>query len=150
MLKIVSIVIIIGVVGGVVFTLYVRETQPLTAYETKTIRIGNAELEVFVADTTEKRTRGLMNISKLGADAGMIFIFPDASSRTFWNKNTLVSLDLIWIADGQVMGVSMLPAITQSGDIVYMSSPGAVNDVVEANAGWAAQHGIKAGDMVAK
>ena len=68
---------------------------------------------------------------------------PDSSARTFWNKNTLIPLDLIWIVDGQVVGVSSLSSIIQSGNqIVSMSSPDAVDWVVEVNAGWADEKGI--------
>ena len=144
MLKIVSIIIIVGIVGIVVFTMYVRETKPLSGYEIKTLQIGRAKLEVFIADTEEKRTRGLMGVTTLATDSGMLFTFPDSSLRTFWNKNTLVPLDLIWIADGRVVDISSLPSVTQSGNqIVTISSPEAVNWVVEVNAGWASAHGIQ-------
>ena len=149
MLKIISIVIIIGVVGVVVFTAYVRETNPLSVYETKTLQIGEAKFEVLVADTEEKRTKGLMGVTELATDTGMLFVFPDASPRTFWNKNTLIPLDLIWINDGRVVGVSSLPSITQSGNqIISLPSPDAADWVLEVNAGWASARGIEAGKKV--
>ena len=147
MLKIISIVIIIGVVGVVVFTAYVRETNPLSVYETKTLQIGEAKFEVLIADTEEKRTKGLMGVTELATDTGMLFVFPDASPRTFWNKNTLIPLDLIWINDGRVVGVSSLPSITQSGNqIISLPSPDAADWVLEVNAGWASARGIEAGE----
>jgi|SRR3989344_779539 len=149
MVKITLIILILLVIGVVVFTAYMRETNPLSAYETKTLRIGETSLEVLVADTEEKRTKGLMNVTEFADDTGMLFIFPDASSRTFWNKNTLIPLDIIWIAGGRVAGVSSLPSITQSGNqIVSMPSPDAVDWVVEVNAGWALAHGIEVGVQV--
>lgn len=149
MLRNISIVIIVGVVGVVVFTAYVRETNPLSGYEIKIIRIGDAEVEALIADTQEKRTQGLMGISELVVDTGMIFLFSDVSPRTFWNKNTLIALDLIWITGGRVAGVSVLPSITESGgQIISVTSPEAINQVVEVVAGWAEAHGIKVGDRV--
>lgn len=149
MLKILSIVIIVGAVGVVVFTMYVRETNPLSMYETKTLQMGEAKLEVLIADTEEKRTKGLMGVTSLEADSGMLFIFPDSSPRTFWNKDTLIPLDLIWIANEHVVGISSLPSVMQSNNqIVTISSPEAANWVVEANAGWAQAHGIEAGKRV--
>lgn len=149
MLKIVSIVIVIGVVGIVLFAAYMRETNPLSVYETKTLQVGNAKLDVFVADTREKRTKGLMGVADLGPDAGMLFMFPNASPRTFWNKNTLIPLDLIWISSGRVIGVSSLPSIAESGNkIISLSSPSAADWVLEVNAGWVSAHGIEVGGRV--
>lgn len=148
MLKIVSIIIIIGAVGIAVFTAYVRETQPLASYEVKQLFIGGTSLRAYVADTEEKRTQGLMGVSELAADSGMLFIFPDTSPRKFWNKNTLLDLGLIWIADERVIGISKLPAITQSGNIITVSSPGAISDVVEVPVGWVDTHEIEVGDRV--
>jgi len=137
------------ILGGVLYLAYNMETQPLAGYDTKLIRVGNAELSVFVADTQEKRTQGLMNVSEFEADSGMLFIFPNASLRTFWNKNTLLPLDLIWISDGKVVGVSNLPSISQSNNqIVSVPSPRAIDQVVEVNAGWVSAHGIGVGDDI--
>src|SRR3989344_1156832 len=149
MFKIISIIIIVGVVGVVVFTMYVRETDPLSTYETKTIQMGNANLEVLIADSEEKRTNGLMGVTKLSTDTGMLFIFPDSSPRTFWNKNTLIPLDLIWISEGRVVGVSSLPSITESGNqIISLASPQTIDQVVEVHAGWMESHGVQVGNEV--
>ena len=131
------------------YTAYSMETRLLAGYNTKMLRIGDAELEVFIADTQEKRTQGLMGISELTPNAGMIFIFPELLPRTFWNKNTLIPLDLIWIAGGQVVGVSALPSITESNNqIVSVPSPRAIDTVLEVHAGWAEAHGVETGDVV--
>lgn len=143
-----AVIVIIVIIGAVLFGLYVRETRPLATYEIQQRSIGSASLHVFVADTETKRTQGLMNITSLAQDTGMLFIFPDASPRKFWNKNTLLDLDLIWIADGRVVGISKLPAITQSGSIITVFSPGAISEVVEIPVGWVDAHGIKVGDKV--
>lgn len=143
------IILFVFLILAVVFYMaYMRDAQLLNGYETKTIRIGNAELKVFVADTTEKRTQGLMNVSELTEDTGMLFVFPDAAPQTFWNKNTLIPLDLIWIADGRVVGISKLPSISESKDIVTVSSPGIAREVIEVSAGWAETHGTEIGDEV--
>ncbi len=146
MLKIIFLILILVIAGFVVFSAYMREINPLNAYETKQIQINDANLEVLIADTEEKRTKGLMGVTELADGSGMLFIFPTVSARTFWNKNTLIPLDLIWIAGGRVVGVSSLPSITQSGNqIVSMPSPEAIDQVVEVNAGWAGAHGIQKG-----
>lgn len=53
-----------------------------------------------VADTTEKRARGLMFRESLAKDRGMLFTFPEPQQWTFWMKNTRIALDIIWM-DGK-------------------------------------------------
>ena len=53
--------------------------------------------DVELAITAEKRTYGLMFKKELGADKGMLFIFEDEKEHSFWMKNVLIPLDIIWI-----------------------------------------------------
>lgn len=61
----------------------------------------NNELEsnfmVEVADTPKERAKGLMGVSKLPKQSGMLFEFEDSKIRNFWMKNTLIPLDIIYI-----------------------------------------------------
>ena len=50
-----------------------------------------------IADTPQKRSAGLMYRDHLKKDHGMMFFFDQAQEWTFWMKNTLISLDLIWM-----------------------------------------------------
>ncbi len=50
-----------------------------------------------LADTTEKRARGLMFRESLAKDRGMLFTFPEPQPWTFWMKNTRIALDIIWM-----------------------------------------------------
>jgi uncharacterized membrane protein (UPF0127 family) len=54
---------------------------------------------VEVADTPELWSKGLMFRENLEKDQGMLFVFPKESVHSFWMKNTLISLDIIWIND---------------------------------------------------
>jgi uncharacterized membrane protein (UPF0127 family) len=53
-----------------------------------------------IADTTEKRAKGLMYREALAKDRGMLFTFAEPQLWTFWMKNTRISLDIIWM-DGK-------------------------------------------------
>lgn len=55
---------------------------------------------VELADTAEKRARGLMFRDSLPKDRGMLFIFSEPQHWAFWMKNTRIALDIIWM-DGQ-------------------------------------------------
>jgi len=52
-----------------------------------------------IADTPEERAQGYMYRSRVGSDEGMLFIFPDFTFHSFWMKNCLVSLDIVWLSD---------------------------------------------------
>lgn len=65
-----------------------------------------------------------------GAD-GMIFIFPDNQSRSFWNENTYLDLDVYWIENNKVVGKDYLPNIVKSRKIIIISSKEKVNKVIE-------------------
>jgi uncharacterized membrane protein (UPF0127 family) len=100
---------------------------------------------VEIARTDAARARGLMFRSALAGDAGMLFIFEEAADHPFWMKNTLIPLDMIFIDDaGRVTGVvaSAVPGSLEP------RSGGESRFVLEVNGGWAAVHGVRAGDRV--
>jgi len=106
----------------------------------------SASVAVEVMRTEAERERGLMFRQKLGADEGMLFVFPESGDHAFWMKNTLIPLDMIFIAEsGTVVGVV--------ADAEPMSttprSVGAPNRyVLEVNGGWSAGHGVARGERV--
>jgi hypothetical protein len=60
-----------------------------------------------LAETQEERAKGLMNREKLGENMGMLFIFEEEGEYSFYMKNTLIPLDIIWINLGkQVIYIS--------------------------------------------
>ena len=56
-----------------------------------------ATIQAEIADTTEKRAKGLMYRDSLPKDRGMLFTFAEPQLWTFWMKNTRISLDIIWM-----------------------------------------------------
>jgi uncharacterized protein len=61
---------------------------------------NGATIQAEIADTTEKRAKGLMYRDSLSKDRGMLFTFAEPQLWTFWMKNTRISLDIIWM-DGK-------------------------------------------------
>jgi len=71
-----------------------------------TVFVKDAPFRVEIADTPEKHALGLMYRRSLKSDYGMLFIFADEEVRSFWMKNTLIPLDMIFINnDRQVVDV---------------------------------------------
>lgn len=61
---------------------------------------------VAVADTPERWQAGLMGVEELGDLEGMLFVFPESISGSFWMKDTLIPLDIAFFeADGVLVAV---------------------------------------------
>ena len=59
--------------------------------------IGDQEIDVEIADTVEKQQDGLMYRDELCNDCGMLFVFDNDFYPSFWMKNTLIPLEMIFI-----------------------------------------------------
>ena len=113
-----------------------------------TIVAGGRELkfEVDLATNDAERSHGLMFRKQLGAYEGMLFDFYQEMPVSFWMKNTLIPLDMVFIAaDGTVKHVHA-NAVPMSTDAIPSLYP--VRAVLEINGGSAALLGIKPGDKV--
>src|SRR5512137_2677247 len=63
-------------------------------------------VQVQLADTPEKRDRGLMFRKELADGHGMLFLFDEEGEHSFWMKDTLIPLDLIFVdSSGRVTGI---------------------------------------------
>jgi uncharacterized membrane protein (UPF0127 family) len=90
--------------------------------------------------------KGLMYRKHLDADAGMLFMMGEESDHTFWMRNTLIPLDMMFITrDLHVAGVSA-NAVPQTDDLRSVGKPSLY--VLEVNGGWTKKHGVTAGAQV--
>lgn len=109
---------------------------------------GDAQhrFRVEVADTPAAQSRGLMYRTELGDFEGMIFPSRAPEPRSFWMKNTPLSLDIIFVGtDGRITNIA---ANTVPYSLDPVTSNGVVSAVLELRAGRAAALGIKPGDKV--
>lgn len=101
---------------------------------------------VEVAETDEQQERGLMFRTEMGADEGMIFPKEPAQARSFWMRNTVIPLDLIFIGpDHRIVNI-IANAVPYSLESLPSAAP--VIAVLELNGGRAAQLGIEPGATV--
>ena len=101
---------------------------------------------VELARTEPEREKGLMYRDHLAPDAGMLFLFERPSVQTFWMKNTLIPLDMIFIAaDHTIAGVV---ADAQPLTLTARSVGELSQYVLEIGGGLAARLGIRAGQHV--
>lgn len=104
---------------------------------------GQHPLDVEVAATRDARTRGLMWRTSLAPGSGMLFIFEDDRTLTFWMRNTLIPLDMIFVQkDLKIAGI-VENAVPQTLDSRGPGRPSMY--VIEVPGGWAAKVGLKAG-----
>ncbi len=121
------------IIGVLIFLLILILIYLIKQQNNSTINfnIQGRNYRLLKAKTQNEWEKGLMFVKKLDNADGMIFIFPDKQSRSFWNKNTLADLDLYWLVDDKVVGKSFLPSIEKSKEVVVVNSPKPVDKVVE-------------------
>jgi hypothetical protein len=111
------------------------------------VELRGHRIEVEIAADDASRAHGLMDRSSMPADHGMLFVFPDDAVRTFWMKNTLIPLDMLFFdADRKLVTLQAdVPPCKADPCAVYPSS-GPARYVLELNAGAAAKLGVREGD----
>jgi len=101
------------------------------------------EIKVDVAKTPQEQQKGLMGKSSLANLAGMIFVFINEQERFFWMKNTLISLDMIFLdKNKKIVKIfkNVLPC--QKDPCPSYSSEFPSQYVIEVNSGFCDKYGI--------
>lgn len=100
---------------------------------------------VEVAETGEQQAQGLMFRQSLAPDRGMVFPRDPPGDASFWMKNTLIPLDIIYIrADGTIARITNAKALDETS----LPSGEPIAAVLEIAGGRAAELGIVPGDKV--
>lgn len=119
-------------------------TEPVMVLTAK----GAVRLELELADEPEERTVGLMFREKLAERSGMLFDFGVEEPVAMWMRNTLIPLDMLFIAgDGRIVHIAA-HTVPMSLDTITAGRP--VRGVIELAGGEAARLGIAEGDLVAR
>lgn len=103
-------------------------------------------IDFELADTFEDRARGLMNRENLKENQGMFFVFPREEPQSFWMKNTLLSLDMIFVnSNREIVKIhSNTKVMSENG---YPSIKPAIY-VIEVIAGFTDKYNIQEGDKI--
>ena len=115
--------------------------MPLTIHS----KNGIHRFRVDVARTLDQQEKGLMFVRSLPPDRGMIFPYDPPQNVTFWMKNTLIPLDMIFIRKN---GTIARIATAKPLDLTTVPSGEPISAVLEIRGGRAAELGIHAGDKV--
>lgn len=106
-----------------------------------------SKLHVKWAQSPQARSQGLMHVTDLPWNHGMLFSFKQEDVRQFWMKNTPLPLDMIFI-DRSSLIVGIYPDAPPNNTFHYGVEKPSMH-VVEVNAGWSQKQGVSVGQRVA-
>lgn len=121
------------------------------AFEKTKFRIGKKDLTAYVADDDRKRADGLMYVTKLPVDTGMLFIFEEEQPLGFWMKNTLIPLSIGFFNEKgtlvDVQEMKIAESIMSTEIPSYRSRAPAIF-ALEMETGWFKKHKIDLGAKI--
>lgn len=126
-------------------------------YKKATVSIKKAnskkskQIEVEIADTPAKWEYGLMFVTNLPEDKGMLFIFQTEELRYFWMKNTFIDLSIGYFdADKKLVSISEMSKVTSEMETNLPTYPSErpAKYALEAPKGWFQRHNIKINDKL--
>ncbi|MBI2466143.1 MAG: DUF192 domain-containing protein [Candidatus Sungbacteria bacterium] len=113
------------------------------------VQINNVKILVEVAKTEAEVQKGLSGRKSLDANRGMLFIFPQPDYYRFWMPNMHFPIDIIWINENRVVGISQnVPNEFDPKNPKFYTPPRPADQVLEVNVGFAQKKNIKVGDDV--
>lgn len=112
---------------------------------TLSLGAGMHIIKAEMALTPEQHQIGLMHRTSMGSNEGMLFVFDRPGQQCFWMKNTLIPLQIAFVADDGTV-VNLAEMTPQSLDSHCSTRP--VRFVLEMNTGWFSKRGIKPGSQL--
>ena len=109
------------------------------------VTVGGAKVQAEVVKTPEKLYRGLGYRKELPPGRSMLFLMPEVAVQQFCMRGMEFPIDIIWIVQEKVVGVTKQVPPEFPGTL---SSPRAVNYVLEVPGGFVDQNGVRVGDRV--
>lgn len=107
---------------------------------------GRAEFSVEIADTAQRRARGLQGRDHLPSSAGMLFLYESVGPASFWMKDTPIRLDMLFISEAGTVIYVHRNAVPY--DTTPIRADGPVAAVLEINGGLSEQFGILEGTEI--
>ncbi len=108
---------------------------------------GKAAFNVDLAADDASRAQGLMHVPHMPASRGMLFVYDRPQPMSFWMRNTLIELDMLFL-DGFGVIQHIHHRAKPLDETVITSGPQLLRGVLEINGGLARRMGITKGDVV--
>jgi len=111
--------------------------------------LAGTTIQLEVAESRRQQALGLMYRTELADNRGMLFPFEFPRRASFWMKNVPISLDMIFLLDGQVQAIAEnVPPCEADPCPTYGPGSLLVDQVIELRGGRAAEIGLQPGDTV--
>ena len=111
--------------------------------------INETCFEIEIRDDDKERAEGLMNRTELENDKGMLFIFEEENIYSFWMKNTLIPLDIIWINENlKIVWIAKNVSPCLEDPCPSYAPQKKAKYVLEINANLSNEYNFKTGDNV--
>jgi len=123
------------------------QASPTPAPFIRKLRVRDATISVELAWTAQQQEKGLSDRSSLEPDTGMLFIFPKPGIYAFWMKDMHFPIDIVWIADDNVIIGYVEDAKPESFPKAF-PPPRSIRYALEVNAGFVKQYKIHVGDVI--
>ncbi|MEE8079106.1 MAG: DUF192 domain-containing protein [Pseudomonadales bacterium] len=134
-----------------------QRSQPTQG--TEQVVIAGEQLQLEVAQDDATRTKGLMGRTEIASDGGMLFIFPTSQVRSFWMRNCLVDIDVMFLErNGRVTAIHTMktgdPQQEDESEAAYSdrmprySSVYATQFAIELRAGSIQRLGVEVDDKI--
>lgn len=121
--------VILGVFAGLIL-FFIGKADLVNDAEKIVLNIDSRDYVLYTARTALEKVRGLSEIIELKNADGMVFFFNSGSKPTFWNKNTHLDLELVWMDGDKIVGRDFLPSEDKAG-LVTITAPAEIDKAVE-------------------
>lgn len=148
-----SILLFVGILA-LVFLMYAAPrflwSRRSAALAPGDVQISGALFHTEVVSDQESRERGLSGRAGLPENGGMLFLFPEAGSYSFWMKDMRFPIDIVWIASGTVVFIAerVPPPRTLEESPAVVTPTSAADMVLEVQSGSVHRFGIVVGSSV--
>lgn len=109
--------------------------------------VNGQKLEVEIVDAPDKIALGLSGRMELCANCGMLFVFPERSRYSFWMKDMLFDLDIVWISGDKIVYIAKNVS-HEKGASESINPPSEADKVLEMGSGQSDAVGLKPGDTI--
>lgn len=142
--SILIIALILGISLGVLTAM-----QNKKSVEQKVVfgQLNGKPIQLEVADSAAEQYQGLSDRETLCDNCGMIFLYPDPRPLTFVMRRMNFPLDIVWIREGEIIGINYNLAPEHTDPYVPYSSPDEADTVLELKAGGARMYNLEKGQL---
>ena len=148
--KILLILFLIIISGFLIYPHFKKEKDGIKTFSIRKepqVCFKNRCFFVELALTPEEKSRGLMYRESLGQDRGMLFIYEKEARHSFWMKNVLIPLDIIWLdQDKKVVYIAENCQPCSEDSCPSIKTDKNAKYVLEINGGTVFEMGLSLGD----